>query len=79
MRRIEIEVYEIAVDGLPDMDDDANTGRVAFVWDGYIVSGWPLDRVGKPGHWEAADDALSSVRSFRGVTHWIRHPWGVIR
>jgi hypothetical protein len=35
-----MKIYEIAKDGLPDID--SLTGRVAFIWDGNIVSGWPL-------------------------------------
>ena len=35
-------VHEIATDGLPDMD--ALTGEVVFIFDGCIVSGWPLLR-----------------------------------
>jgi hypothetical protein len=35
-----IKVHEIATDGLPDMDKLA--GKVAFIFDGCIVSWWPL-------------------------------------
>lgn len=35
-----ITIHEIATDGLPNMD--ALVGRVAFIFDGNIVSGWPL-------------------------------------
>jgi hypothetical protein len=41
MKQIPIIIHEIVVDGLPDMDRLA--GRVAFISDGCVVSGWPLD------------------------------------
>ena len=44
MIELTIKVHEIAVDGLPPRDDDSYTGRVAFLFDGCIVSGWPLHR-----------------------------------
>jgi hypothetical protein len=80
-----IMVHEIATDGYPDMDDNDLVGRVAFLWDGYIVSGWPLHAnpedhsTAHTGHWEAADDKLSSVREFAGVTHWVEFPQPVWR
>lgn len=38
--QLTVTVHEIATDGLPDMN--ALVGRVAFIFDGNIVSGWPL-------------------------------------
>jgi len=57
-------VHSIAEDGLPtgDMSD------VAFLFDGNIVSGWPLER--DSGDWEADSD-VGRVGKFRGVTHWV--------
>lgn len=72
VNEITIIVHSIAEDGLPDMDNRDFTGKVAFLWDGYIVSGWPLDSVGYPGMWESADDALGG--KFTGVTHWVEFP-----
>lgn len=86
MSEITIKVHSIADDGLPDMEN--LTGRVAFLWDGNIVSGWPLHvdpqdhATPYSGGWEAADDKLSSVREFRGVTHWVEFPepvWNIER
>lgn len=42
MQTLSIIIHEIAEDGLPDMD--RLVGRVAFIFDGCIVSGWPLPR-----------------------------------
>jgi hypothetical protein len=46
MREITIKVHEIAVDGLPpgngEPGEQEMIGRVAFIFDGCIVSGWPL-------------------------------------
>ena len=63
-------VHAIAEDGLPDMD--ALTGRVAFLFDGCIVSGWPLAN----GHWEADSD-VGHTRQFACVTHWVEFPMPV--
>lgn len=79
MREITIKIHEIATDGLPDMD--ALTGRVAFIFDGCIVSGWPLaarfnlDRPGyvEPPRWEANGDVGRNIE-FAGVTHWAEFP-----
>lgn len=69
---IEVIVHEIAVDGLPDMD--ALTGRVAFIFKGKVISGWPLIRGGnEQPHWEANDD-LRWFQEFAGVTHWVEFP-----
>jgi hypothetical protein len=81
-RDMTIRVHAIAEDGLPDMD--ALTGRVAFIFDGCIVSGWPLhvDRYARRttpgfgeyhGQWEANSD-VGHTRPFAGVTHWVEFP-----
>jgi hypothetical protein len=75
---VTITIHAIAEDGYPYMD--GLIGRVAFIWDGYIVDGWPLhadpedNSTPHTGTWEAADDKLSSVREFSGVTHWVEFP-----
>lgn len=61
-----IKVHEISKDGLPDMDNEDLVGKVAFIFDGCIVSGWPLDN----GLWGANTD-VGHNQSFSGVTHWI--------
>jgi hypothetical protein len=67
MKTLEIKVHEIAIDGLPDMDK--MLCRIAFLWDGNIVNGWPITRgsgilkedefKGWPYLWEADSDATS--------------------
>lgn len=65
-----MKVYSIEKDGLPNMDE--LTGRVAFIFDGCIVSGWPL--FGIDGHkedeWEANSDVGRHV-VFRGIKKYI--------
>lgn len=68
MREVTVKIHETAVDGLPDMG--RLVGRVAFLFDGCIVSGWPL---GEPGEWEANSD-VGHVGVFTGVTHWVEFP-----
>jgi hypothetical protein len=82
---MEIVVHEIATDGLPDMDQ--LTGRVAFIFDGCVVSGWPLRRddpdvahvYAREGYdgddtlWEGNSD-VSHNRPMAGVTHWLEFP-----
>lgn len=73
MREVMIKIHSIAEDGLPNMDDNAMVGRVAFIWDGAIVSGWPLNRIGRPAdHWEPSEDRFGGAVS--GVTHWVEFP-----
>jgi hypothetical protein len=72
MREIAIKVHSIAEDGLPDME--AMTGRVAFVFDGCVVSGWPLPDVAGDGSvWEANSD-VGIARPLGGITHWLEFP-----
>ena len=69
-----VKVHAIAEDGFPDMDE--LTGRVAFIFDGCIVSGWPLGnglQHGFSGRWEANSDVGRMTR-FEGVTHWVEFP-----
>jgi hypothetical protein len=67
MKEITVKVHEIATDGLPDVD--RLTGRVAFLFDGCIVDGWPLP----DGTWEADSD-VGRAGVFAGVTHWVEFP-----
>jgi hypothetical protein len=72
---IEVIVHAIADDGLPDIAK--LIGRVAFIWDGAIVSGWPItddDGDGDPDEllWEASEDAMGGP--YYGVTHWVEFP-----
>lgn len=75
MQTLEIKIHEIAKDGLPDME--ALVGRVAFIWDGAIVSGWPIgERFGGANYhmalWEGSEDRFGGP--YYGVTHWIEFP-----
>lgn len=65
-QELRVRVHAIAEDGLPG---DNLTGRVAFLFDGCIVSGWPLPG----GLWEADSD-VGHGRPFGGVTHWVELP-----
>lgn len=71
MRELTIKIHEIAIDGLPDME--ALVGRVAFIFDGCIVSGWPLDKPYYYGYWEPNRDVGNHLK-FSGVTHWVEFP-----
>ena len=64
-----MKVYTIAEHGLPDMDK--LVGRVAFIFDGCIVSGWPL-RPDEDGNvlWEADDD-VGRHGVFNGVEKYV--------
>lgn len=69
---MEITIHEIEKDGLPAMDK--MIGRVAFIFDGSIVSGWPLAvDAGGDIPWEA-DSGVGKHGKFYGVTHWIELP-----
>lgn len=70
---VQVMVHEIEADGLPDMTDDGLSGRVAFVFDGCVVSGWPLLRGPQDQLWEADTD-VGRNGPFYGVTHWLEFP-----
>jgi hypothetical protein len=91
VRRVEVVIHEIATDGLPPRENgslaDSMTGRVAFIWDGTLVTGWPLydgevsDGPNYTGLWEVSDDALRGSPVLSGVTHWVELPepvWGLV-
>ena len=87
MREVTVKIHEIAVDGLPGEDDDL-VGRIAFLFDGCIVTGWPLRRDDpdmkevylRHGWWEEgdtlweADTDVGHNRPFARVTHWVEFP-----
>lgn len=68
MREITVKVHEVTTDGLPD--GEHLTGRVAFIFDGCVVTGGPL-----PGGllW-AGDTDVSHNQPLSGVTHWLEFP-----
>jgi len=77
-RQYTVIVHNIATDGYPDMSNDDLVGRVAFIWDGAIVSGWPLHvdpadySTPFSGVWESSEDHMGG--SFEGVTEWVEFP-----
>lgn len=77
--QISVRIHPIAEDGYPDMDDPSMTGRVAFIFDGCVVSGWPLHidpqdhSTPHSGQWEANSD-VGRETTFEGVTHWVEFP-----
>lgn len=78
-RDLTVRVHSIAEDGLPNKSDETLTGRVAFIFDGCIVTGWPLHvdpqdySTPYSGHWEADTD-VGHNQKFAGVTHWVEFP-----
>lgn len=74
-RHLGVRVHSIAEDGLPARDE--TIGRVAFIWNGAVVSGWPIPEnaatgEGYSGRWEPSEDRFGGPVS--GVTHWIEFP-----
>lgn len=72
-----IEVFSVEEDGLPNMDDPNMTGRVAFIWDGCIISGWPIgEEFGGTDYgeqlWEPSEDRFGGP--VVGVKHWVLAP-----
>ena len=68
-----IIVHSIEDDGVPDNDDRALVGRTAFIWNGAVVSGWPLQRLGYTADvWEPSEDRFGGPVA--GVTHWVELP-----
>lgn len=77
-----IRVHSIAEDGLPPRDPETGeltNSDIAFIFDGCIVSGWPLHANPQDystpysGYWEADSDVGRTVK-FAGVTHWVEFP-----
>lgn len=64
---MKVKVCTIKKHGLPDMEK--LVGRVAFLWDGNIINGWPLypDHSFDKGEWEGDSD-VSRHGTFTGVT-----------
>lgn len=72
MRELTIRVHEVATDGLPDMS--RLIGRVAFIFDGCIVSGWPVPTPSHDGYAWEADRDVGTHRLLADITHWIEFP-----
>jgi hypothetical protein len=66
------KVYDVKKDGLYDKNDESLNGRVAFIFDGCIVSGWYLDEEDENDGllWEANDDVGRS-NTFGGIEKYI--------
>lgn len=71
--QIKVIVHAIATDGLPP--EEGLVGRVAFLFDGNVVSGWPI-REGRDDEWEADSD-VGKHGVFQGVAHWVEFPVAV--
>jgi hypothetical protein len=70
---ITVIVHDVEADGLPDMTE--LTGRVAFLTEGVVVSGWPLIRGPKERRWEADPDVFGCCPPpVAGVTTWLEFP-----
>jgi hypothetical protein len=67
-------IHKIEDDGLPDMENYDLTNRVAFIFDGSIVSGWPLKGDAMEGTLWEADTDVGRPGPFSGVTHWVEFP-----
>lgn len=86
---ISVKVHYIPQDGYPDMSN--LTGQVAFLWDGNVVNGWPLDGDGGEYEpdlddddfllWAGSSDVARTVE-FHGVRYWLEFPeplWRIVR
>lgn len=61
------KVYDLEIDGYPD--GQKLIGRLAFIWDGCIVSGWPISNF-HPDEWEANLD-VGRTGVFKGVKKYV--------
>ena len=66
MRDITVRIHSVMIDGKPDMH--RLTGRIAFVFEGGVRSGWPV-----PNSEDSWEDSVTG-RVFLGITHWIEFP-----
>jgi hypothetical protein len=79
MRKIEVKVYDVVQDGLPDPTDFSLIGRVAFIGGGGIISGTPVQVIWEmndddyPSIWQIDQDVTATKR-IGGVTHWVEFP-----
>jgi hypothetical protein len=63
---ITVILHEIATDGLPD--GDLPGSRMAAIFDGNVVTAWPLDDPDRS--WEGDTD-VAHGRKMYGITHWL--------
>jgi hypothetical protein len=88
VREITVKIHEIAVDGLPPRDGEPgyqeSIGRAAFLFDGCIVSGWPLHPAEHPDFYSpeqiekratggrgGAQFTLAERRALAAGLHWV--------
>jgi hypothetical protein len=88
VREITVKIHDVAVDGLPPRDGEPgyqeSIGRVAFIFDGCIVSGWPLHQPEHPEFYSAekieqraigsrggAQFTLAERRALAAGLHWV--------
>lgn len=72
MNEVTIKIHAVAEGGLPNMEN--LTGRVAFIFDGCIVSGWPAGREEEGDQVWETDSDVGTHRPLIGVTHWVEFP-----
>lgn len=80
---ITVIVHNVERDGVPDMEADRDlVGRIAYVWDGAIVSGWPIGMdVAEEStdldlgvqYWEPSEGRMGGPVT--GVEQWIELPY----
>lgn len=79
MREVTVRVHAVEEDGFPKREV-IDEQRMAFVFDGAMISGWPSRLDPRPARtgvlWEAHPDVSprASEREFSGVTHWLEFP-----
>lgn len=73
MTEVAVTIHDVRKDGYPNMG--TLVGQVAFIFDGCLVSGWPLSEEGDDGlrPWEANSD-VGRHAAFYGVTKWVLFP-----
>lgn len=72
MKDLTVQLCEISIDGLPDMQ--ALAGRVAFLWDGHIMTGYPLLDKDPHGHTWEGDSDFARPNGFAEITHYVIFP-----
>lgn len=60
-----MKVYDIKKDGMYDQNDESLSGRIAFIFDGCIVSGWVMEN----GNWEADSDVGRNGEFHKDAIH----------
>jgi hypothetical protein len=83
--KVEVIIHSISESGLPDMNK--LLGRVCFIHDGAVLSGYPVmsnddddddDDDDDEMPWESTVDGLGGV-TFYNVTHWVEFPEAICK